>query len=327
MKRAGAFIDSLASEKKGRKRAREPVPEVTVATSEEDPLFLLCDEAFDDVLDFDVPSTPVIKEPPAKKQKVRRAPDATVVETLPGETLEAAGVRHATALKQLVEDANDQCVGRVFPQVLDADSDATYRKKKLAAFSVTITLPVKVAQQFCGTSIYASKAVMAAFKQVCDIFQAPLLEGRSVSDSKKQFRAFLKKADGNPMYRRVEMKGKHEFDCIRKTKFFPAMEVQPGAQTLLHVQAHLEVYYFYDGHFFHANPQEITRIFESLGYEWARVHIEHKNTEVYDSKQYTRIPASKKKDDYWKKKSDWKKDGPVKLPAGSFSKTVYVDDE
>lgn len=167
---------------------------------------------------------------------------------------------------------------------------------------------------------------MTAFRQVCDIFQVQDPMTRETSDSKKQYRAFLKKVDGKPQYRRVEMKGKHVYDCINKTKFYPAMEVQPGAQNLLHVQAHLEVYYYYDGFFLHVDSQEITRILESMGYEWARVHVEFKTTEVYDSKQYIKIPPGKKTKDYWEKKSAWKDKTPVNLTKGTFSKTIYLEE-
>lgn len=327
MKRSRAFIDGLSSEAPASKKVR-----FSPATPVHDDLDDL-EAAMAALDDESIPATPKAASSsssssarPPKASKKGRPVNNACVEMLPGESLADAGTRHAEAMKEKVMQANGDSLGYVYPFVMPADAMETYRQKKLAAFSVTITLPIKVASQFSGPALYANAAVMNAYKQVCDIFQVTMLEGRSTSDSKKQYRAFLKKVDGNPQFRRVEMKGKHVYDCIRKTKFYPAMEVQPGAQSLLHVQGHLEVYYFYDGFFLHADPQELTRVLESMGYEWARVHIVYKTTEVYDSKQYTRIPEEKKNKTYWEKKSAWMDAAPVKLSKGTFSKSVYLSD-
>lgn len=329
MKRAKTFIDDLAEDAPPAKKQCGETPGF-----DPDDIFDL-EEAMEAIDEEAAVKQPKSGRSRAGGKKATVAPpkkgrpiNSACVEMLPGETLDEAGGRHAADLERGVLHENTaETLGFVYPYIMPENADSVYRKKKLAAFGITITLPVKVAGQFTGRALYANAAVMTAFKQVCDVFQVQKPDGMPVSNSKKQYRAFLKQVDGNPQYRKVEMKGAHAFDCIRKTKFYPAMEVQPGAQTLLHVQAHLEVYYFYDGHFFHVESQELTRIFESMGYEWARVHVEFKTTQVYDSKQYIRIPPGKKTRDYWEKKTAWKDKAPVKLTKGSFDKTVYLEDD
>lgn len=341
MKRAKSFIDALAADAPPTKRSRRKTPGDATEippTTEEQP-----EEYHDDLLDLEdamdslddeeiwasmkVAPTPVPPKPKKNPAKKGRPTNSSCVEMHSGESLDDAGARVARELRLKVLHENTSSIGQVFPYIMPEDADAVYKKKKLAAFGITITLPVKVAGQFTGQALYASTAVKEAFEQVCDVFQVQDPVGRDTSDSKKQFRAFVKKVDGNPQYRKVEMKGRHVYDCIRKTRFYPAMEVQPGAQNLLHVQAHLEIYYFYDGFFLHVDSQELTRIFESMGYEWARVHVEFKTTQVYDSKQYIKIPPGKKTKDYWEKKSAWKEKAPVKLTKGTFNKAVYLEDE
>lgn len=332
MRRSGAFIDDSAGEKvTGKKRAR--------TTNDDDDDGLLClDEAMSQLDDLDTnddnPVERLGNPPPAKRssgrgqeRKVSRSVDSSSMDRLPGESLEEMSQRHGREFLERCNASNEGCFGTFHPYILPVNADEVYRKKKLASFGITITLPVKVAAQFKDANLYGNAEVMKAFEHVKEIFQVGPIEGRSLSDSKKQLKCFLKKVDCNAMYRRDPMRGAHELDCVERTEMFASMEVQPGAQSRLHVQGHLNVYYYYDQHFIHIDPHEIERVFEKMGYEWARVHVEYKKTEVFDSIEYTMIPPGKKTRDYWEKKTNWKDAAAVKSSKGGFSKTCYLGDD
>lgn len=292
-------------------------------------------EQVDDLSDSDQEDAPSASQrkasapPPAKR--VKGFADIDSERALVDEKLLSMKERGHAAACQIAEEftrANETAIAKVVAYIPPLVDDPLYQKKMMAAFSFTVTFTtVTVPGQYELGALFAYPPVADAMETMGKLFSFQPLEGRSLSESKKQYAAFLTPKDGNPKYKKPVMIGAHKYDCIDETVCKFAVEVCPSAKKNLHLQCHLNVYYRFDGHFFHMDVDEIRNNFRENGYEHVYLHVEAVETPVYASEMYLEIPAKKKSQAYWEKmtaNAALAESRAVQGPKGSFSTSKYV---
>lgn len=271
----------------------------------------------------------VVAPPPSKRHKGFADIDserALVDEKLL--TMKERGHATATAIADAFQDANKSALAQVTAYIPPLVEDPIYQKKMMAAFAFTITFTtISVPGQYELGALFAFPPVVDVMETMGKLFSFGPIEGKSLSDSKKQYAAFLTPKDGNPKYKKPTMVGAHKYDCIDRTECKFAVEVCPSAKKNLHLQCHLNVFYRFDGHFFHMDVDEIRNNFRENGYEHVYLHVDAVDTPVYKSEMYLEIPAKKKSQEYWEKmtaNAALAESRAVQGPKGSFNTSKYV---
>lgn len=244
------------------------------------------------------------------------------------QTLKQRGHAQAEEFVTALEEENRTAIAKVVAYIPPLEEDPNYQKKMMAAFSFTVTFTrIVVPGQYEFGALFSYPPVLEAMRLMTKLFMFKPVDGISLSDSKKQFAAFLMPKEGNPKYKKPVMQGLHKFDCIDETvvKFRP--EVCPSSKKNLHMQCHLNVFYRYDGHFFHMDVDEIRNNFRENGYDNVYLHVEAVETAVYASEMYMEIPAKKKSQAYWEKVNAGlaiAESRSIQGPKGTFSVSKYI---